>query len=93
VSNAGDTVVDTAEGKAIRARLDPVRNAKMRAEVCGDGLLRLMAVALEPVAAEREVLDLACGADRWLDGQPKPSGTPDASAWTLRALQVLGGSR
>lgn len=91
VSNAGNTVVTTRDGKAIRARLDPVRGAAVRSTVCGDGLLRLMAVALEPTAAEREIVDLACGADSWLDELPKPAGTPDASAWTLDALRGLGG--
>ncbi|NHA00069.1 hypothetical protein G5V59_07395 [Nocardioides sp. W3-2-3] len=67
VSNTGNTVVTTPDGKAIRARLDPVRNAGVRSTVCGDGLLRLMAVALEPTVTKREILDLACGADRWLD--------------------------
>lgn len=91
VSNTGNTVVTTPDGKAIRARLDPVRNAGVRSTVCGDGLLRLMAVALEPTVTKREILDLACGADRWLDELPKPAGTPDASAWSLANLRGLGG--
>ncbi len=91
VSNVGNTVVTTKDGKAIRARLSQPRNAEVRAEVCADGLLRLMAVALEPTVTKREVLDLACGADRWLDELPKGAGAPDASAWTLAALRGLGG--
>lgn len=57
VANAGNTVVDTPQGKAIRARFDPVAGAKVRAEVCGDGLLRLMAAALA-APADRTVLDV-----------------------------------
>jgi phospholipid/cholesterol/gamma-HCH transport system substrate-binding protein len=91
VANTGEAVVKTPDGMAIRTRLNPAKGARVRPQVCGDGLLRLMAVALTPDPSAREVLDLACGADRWLDELRKPVGAPDASAWTLRALQGLGG--
>ncbi|XBB67341.1 MCE family protein [Nocardioides sp. WV_118_6] len=94
-SNVGNAIVDTKVdgkgGKAIRARFDPVAGAPVRSQVCGDGLLRMMAVALTPDLSDREVLDLACGTDRWLDELRKPKGTPDAAAWTRRALEGLGG--
>lgn len=90
-SNVGNAIVDTKDGKAIRARFDPVAGAPVRAQICGDGLLRMMAVALTPDLSDREVLDLACGTDRWLDELRKPKGTPDAAAWTRRALEGLGG--
>jgi phospholipid/cholesterol/gamma-HCH transport system substrate-binding protein len=89
VSNAGNTVVDTPGGKAVRARLDPVANSPVRAQICGDGLLRLMAASLA-APAERTVLDVACGADRWLDELAKPKGAPDGAAWTRQALERLG---
>ncbi len=89
-ANLGETVVRTPEGLAVRARLNPVRGAGVGRQVCGDRLLRLMAVALTQKESERDVVDLACATDRWLDGFAKPKGAPDASAWTFRALQGLG---
>lgn len=95
VDNVGEAIEKGDDGKLLLAsRLNPVKGAPVGQQICGDGLLRMMLVALTKELAEREVMDLSCGIDRWYDEElGKPKGAPDASSWTRQALSGLGGGR
>lgn len=93
VDNVNNTVTDTPGGPAVTGRLDPVHGAPVSQQVCGDGLLRLMLVALETDPAKRQVTDVACGLQMWLNDLPASPGSPTAPSFTVQALQAVAGNR
>ena len=77
---------------ALRARFDPVTgSAGFSTQVCGNPVLRLLLVAIDPSQDKDPTVDLACGVNGLLAALPSPPGASPGPSLSLGAL-VGGGA-
>ncbi|HMK62176.1 MAG TPA: MCE family protein [Acidimicrobiales bacterium] len=74
-------------GPALRARLDPMGNsAPFSQALCGDSLLRLLLLSIDPSQDNDPNVDLACGVNGVLAQLPTPPGASSGPNLSLSAL-------